>query len=137
LAVLLIMSPVTAQASHTAAYYDRLWTPVWAKWERELRRECPSHHVNWIGGSYYDDLISGFDRTLPAATQRNIERIKKPYDRHCAEDTEGYGCEMVNYLNAAERVGLLKQITAFSCKAFRCEDITSCTRNNKLLPKPD
>ena len=43
---------------------------------------------------------------------------------------------MATYLNAVERVGLLRRFTAFSCKAYRCKDITNCTPNARLLPKP-
>jgi hypothetical protein len=134
-AALVIAAPANASPTYTPTAEDRRWAPVWAKWEHELHRQCPSHHVNWIDGGLYDDLVGGFDNRLPTATRRKIQRITTPYDRQC-EDAEGYTCEMATYLNAVERVGLLRRFTAFSCKAYRCKDITNCTPNARLLPKP-
>jgi hypothetical protein len=97
----------------------------WARWEHELRRQCPSHHVDWICGDCYDDLIGGFSATLPAATRRKSEQIAD-YSRRCARETMGFSCEMAVYLDAFRRLGLLKRFTAFGCNAYRCEDVAIC-----------
>jgi hypothetical protein len=36
-----------------------------AEWERGLRRQCPSHHVEWLADGDYDQVLAEFFATLP------------------------------------------------------------------------
>src|SRR6266851_2439880 len=101
---------------------------IWDAWDRELRRQCPSHHVEWICGDCYDDLMAAFEKTLPANTQRKMP-LNSDYAHRCATETMGFYCEMFVFLDAAARLGLLKRFAAFACRRYRCEEPALCTQN--------
>lgn len=97
----------------------------WKAWERELHRQCPENHVEWIGDSRYDDLLGAFIHTLPSSTQRKITALAD-YQHRCAKEVGGFSCEMAVHLDAFNRLGLLKRFVAFGCRQYKCDDVALC-----------
>jgi hypothetical protein len=98
---------------------------LWKSWRGELRRQCHANHVEWIGDGRYDDLLSGFVHTLQLPTQRRIAVIAD-YSHRCSEEKAGFSCEMLVHLEAFNRLGLLKQFSAFGCHRYKCEELALC-----------
>jgi len=44
----------------------------WKTWERDLHRQCPANHLEWIADGSYDDFLADFVDMLPLSTQKNI-----------------------------------------------------------------
>jgi len=102
-------------------------TNAWQAWEYELHRQCPSRHVEWIGDGGYDELLVEFDKTLPPHTRSRILNIaEKEMDRACA-GTEGFSCEMSEYLDIFQRLRLLTRFTRFGCTRVKCEEVAICS----------
>src|SRR5258708_30239454 len=98
---------------------------IWKTWERNLHRQCPENHVDWIGDGGYDDLLGEFLDTLPVSTQRRISAIAD-YSRRCSKETGGFSCEIAVHLAAFNKLGLLKQFTAFGCHRYKCTEPALC-----------
>ena len=98
---------------------------IWKTWERDLHRQCPENHVDWIADGGYDDLLGDFIDKLPASTQRRIAAIAD-YSRRCSKETAGFSCEMAVHLDAFNKLGLLKQFTAFGCHRYKCTEPALC-----------
>ena len=99
----------------------------WRVWHHDLRRQCPSHHVDWIAAGGYDDLLTEFEVTLLPRVQSKIARIANAeYGRRCA-GAEGSSCEMGAHLDTYRRLDLMEQFTRFGCDHVRCEDVTICS----------
>ena len=98
----------------------------WNAWERELRQQCPAHHVDWLSGGGYDDLLAGFTKTLPHSMQRRVESIADNPHR-CSDVHIGFDCEMSVYLDAFSKLGLLKQFAAYGCRQYKCTEPALCT----------
>jgi hypothetical protein len=113
--VLIALQPATAGEKN-----------AWTTWERELHRQCPKNHVDWIVDGGYDDLLRGFLHTLPISTQQRVSAIAD-YSRRCSEATIGFSCEMGVHLDAFSRLSLLKHFTAFGCRRYKCEEPALCT----------
>ena len=79
---------------------------AWHLWSHELRRMCPSHHVEWEMDAGYDDLIADFERTLSSDQRHQIEALAGP-SRSCTSESLGFACEMSASLDAYRRLGLL------------------------------
>ena len=103
---------------------------VWNSWRRELSRQCPANHVDWISGGGYDDLVADFVQTLPEAMQKKVESIAD-YSHRCSEVKIGFVCEMAVYLDAFIRLDLLKQFAAFGCQHYKCSEPALCTRSDR------
>src|SRR5579872_6731410 len=116
--VLLLMLPLVAGAADK--YY-------WTTWERELRRQCPANHVEWLSDAGRDELVGEFVETLPAATQKRVASIANVSHR-CAEQTAGFSCEVSVHLDAFIRLNLLTQFTAFACRRYKCTETAVCTK---------
>jgi len=61
---------------------------VWAVWERDLHRTCPSHHVEWVFGDGYDELLYAFEKTLPDKTRMLVKQVADLQHRCAAEKCE-------------------------------------------------
>lgn len=102
----------------------------WTAWERELRRQCPANHVEWLSDAGRDELVSDFVTTLPAATQKKISSIAN-VSRRCAEQTAGFSCEVSVHLDAFIQLKLLKRFTVFACHRYSCTEPIVCTKNER------
>lgn len=100
---------------------------VWNMWTQDLQRQCPSNHVDWIAGDFYDELVTAFVQTLPPSSQRKISSIAD-YSRRCADEKMGFSCEMSVHLDAFNRLGLLKRFAAFGCHRYKCEEPALCAQ---------
>ena len=100
---------------------------VWKIRERDLHQQCPENHVDWIGDGGYDGLLGDFIDKLPISTQRRISAIAD-YSHRCSKETAGFSCEMAVHLDAFNKLGLIKQFTAFGCRRYKCEEPALCTR---------
>ena len=98
----------------------------WDVWLSELKRQCPSHHIEWVFDAGYDALLGGFEQTLPPSTRRKAEDIED-YSHRCAKETMGFACEMSVGLDAYIKLGLLKKFVTFGCRQYRCSEIAMCT----------
>jgi hypothetical protein len=103
---------------------------VWKKWGKELRRQCPANHVQWISDPEQDELIADFEKTLPTATQMKIDAIAD-YTHRCSQVKIGFYCEMAVHLDALIRLGLLKQFAAFGCQHYKCTEPALCTKDGR------
>ena len=97
------------------------------KWERDLHRQCPANHIEWIADGSYDDFLADFIDMLPLSTQRKISSIAD-YSHRCSKETAGFSCEMYVHLDAFNKLGLFKQFTAFGCRRYKCTEPALCTR---------
>jgi hypothetical protein len=102
----------------------------WATWERELRRQCPANHVQWLSDAGRDELVSNFVDTLPAATAKTVSSIAN-VSRRCAGQTAGFSCEVSVHLDAFIQLNLLKRFAAFACREYKCTEIANCTKDGR------
>jgi hypothetical protein len=99
---------------------------VWTSWKEELHRQCPKNHVDWISDGEHDELLADFVNTLPASTQQKVSAIAD-LSHQCSGATIGFECEMGVHLGAFNKLSLLKQLTAFGCRRYKCEEPALCT----------
>jgi hypothetical protein len=100
---------------------------VWAEWEKDLRRQCPSHHVEWLADGYYDQVLAEFFATLPSSVrQEAVSAADIPNE--CAKVRAGYGCEMEGGLKAFRKLGLAHRFVTFLCHRYTCEEMSLCDR---------
>jgi len=98
---------------------------AWNMWMAELKRRCPSRHVEWVGDGGYDDLLGNFEVTLPAKTQRKLDRLED-FSHHC-QTANGFTCEMLVSVDAYRVSDLIKRFASFGCRHYRCAEIAMCT----------
>jgi len=122
-----LIAPTTAILSPDD---DTAWKSVWSDWRSEVRRQCPSHHIEWIADGGYDALVDGFAQTLPLATQEKIAQIAD-YSYRCSYEQAGFSCEMAVHLDAFIRLGLLKQFASYGCGHWKCVEPAVCTRSSR------
>ena len=99
----------------------------WAAWEQGLGRACPSRHVEWISGDGSLDFIAGFDTALSPDHRARLARAAD-LKRRCAQERNGFSCEMVGTIDAARRLGLLDEMIGFGCRTVQCEEAALCSR---------
>jgi hypothetical protein len=91
----------------------------WDLWEREANRQCPSHHLKWVGMSDdAADMVGGFDGILTRPMSLRVEKIAD-YARLCPREWNGgfgFTCYLAVHARAYQRLGLLHRFVAFSCK---------------------
>jgi len=104
----------------------------WQNWSNAIHRQCPSHHVDWIGDGGWDDLLGNFHRTLSTRLQRQVRARERAIQTRCAQ-TNGFSCEMAADLEIYAQLGLANRFVEFGCRHFRCTDIAVCARTG--LPK--
>jgi hypothetical protein len=102
----------------------------WTTWERELRRQCPANHVEWLTVAGKEELVIDFVDTLPTATQVRISSIAD-VSRRCSEQTSGLSCEVYVHLDAFIRLNLLRRFTAFACHRYKCTEAALCTKDGR------
>jgi hypothetical protein len=105
---------------------------AWLEWERLSNERCPTHHVNWVCGSCYLNLIEGFDATLTRSQKRNVDRIAD-LKRNCAHEEMGFSCEAGYSFDAYKKLGLIPRFVHYGCRTVKCEFAASCSR---LPPDP-
>ena len=96
-------------------------------WDSAVAKQCPSHHLEWMCDSCYDDIVGGFERGLPKATQSRIRRIAD-YSHRCRNEVGGLSCELSVHVDAMRRLGLFKHFVDYSCAEYRCSDEAHCAR---------
>jgi hypothetical protein len=101
---------------------------LWKRWEREVRRQCPANHVEWLADGAHDELLTDFAKTLPRATQKRVDAIAD-YAHRCADAQIGFYCEMRVHLDAFERLGLLRRFAVFACRRYKCSEPAFCVKN--------
>lgn len=99
-------------------------------WESQMERLCPSHHVEWIPGGSYDDVIAAYDAKLSPHQQRAARRIAD-YSHRCSHETAGLSCEWAAYIDAYWKMGRLSSFAAWTCRHVKCEETAICE-----LPSP-
>jgi hypothetical protein len=100
-------------------------------WEGQMKRLCPSHHVEWIPGGSYDDVIASYDAKLSPRLQREARRIAD-YSHRCSHETAGLSCEWAAYIDAYWKLGRLPDFAAWTCRHVKCEEAAIC----ELPPLP-
>ncbi len=103
-------------------------------WETAVARQCPSHHLERMCDGCYDDLLDGFERSLPKAARSKILRIAD-YSRRCREEIAGFSCEMSVHVDALRRLGLFDRLVAFSCAKYTCPYQGHCTLSEKAASR--
>lgn len=91
----------------------------WKAWLVEVRRRCPANHLDWIGGSAYDDLIGYFVRAPPRGMQQKID-VAAGYSPRCSTVTIGFACEEPVYMDAFEKLEMLPRFAASACRRNKC-----------------
>ena len=99
-------------------------------WQSELKRLCPSHHVDWIPGGSYDDVIASYDAKLSPRLQREARRVAD-YSHRCSHETAGLSCEWAAYIDAFWKLGLLPDFAVWTCRYVKCDEAAICE-----LPSP-
>jgi len=102
-------------------------TKPWTAWERELSRNCPGRHVEWMCDSCHDEFLGAFYETLSPSEKRRMEAVADTR-RACAREEIGTSCEMWRNVYAAQRLGLLHKLTAFGCRTVKCEEAALCSQ---------
>src|SRR5260370_24355327 len=92
----IVLAPVAAAANEA----------LWKEWEKDLRRRCPSHHVEWLADGNYDDVLGEFFATLPLPLREKVEAVAD-IPKECATARAGYGCEMEGGLKAFRKLSLM------------------------------
>jgi hypothetical protein len=97
--------------------------PYMATYQAELRRQCPSKHLERMADAVLFDRIDAF--MVQAAT---AARLRSAIDRDCATETAGFSCSVRSNLHVLEKAGLTRPFTASVCAAYRgCEEQALCT----------
>ena len=125
-ALLALAGPITSYAGVTA----------WQVWEQDLRRQCPSKHVEWVADGSYDELLGAFEASLALPTQKKIAQIVD-YSHRCASEEIGFACEMATSLDAFRKMGLLKSFVEFGCAHVKCEEVALCSEFPGRSPVPN
>ena len=112
-----LLLPLSAMSADVRGGY-------WDEWHDAARRACPSHHLEGLP-DVYDELIGAFVQTLPREVQRKASAIAS-YSQRCADETMGFYCEMAVYVDAFRRLRLLDDFAAFSCKRYKCIELSYC-----------
>lgn len=110
-----MLAPVTAGAISDG----------WTAWKAELARQCPSHHVDWIAGGVYPDLLDRFEKILKPAARQRVTKIADLQNK-CAKELAGFDCEMGESLRAYQKVGVVASFAAFGCREFTCTEPSIC-----------
>lgn len=100
---------------------------AWDRWTAELKRQCPSHHVDWTCDGCWTQLTGAYeDRLRP----KQLKAVTKVADirRQCANERAGFGCEMVRSLVAYDKLHLMRAFTAYGCRVVKCEEPALCSR---------
>lgn len=97
----------------------------WKAWESEIHKQCPSHHVEWLYGDAYIDLIEEFGGTLHGKTQARALKLTD-HATYCSTETMGFYCDMNVNIGAHKKLGLLPKFVAFACRRYRCEAAALC-----------
>jgi hypothetical protein len=84
------------------------------RWTSALARQCPGHHVEWLGARRYAPLLAGFESTLPAAVRNRADRL-----------------DVAQRLDAYQQLGLLHRFVLYSCAQVQCEAPSACSRGPK------
>jgi predicted SprT family Zn-dependent metalloprotease len=100
---------------------------AWAAWDRDIKAECPTHHVEWLYGAAYQPLYEDFDATLKPVERKRVERFAK-VDEACADSTVGHSCQLGRHLAAYRSLGLGKKFTQYTCRHVACEEGALCSR---------
>lgn len=111
---------VAVPAATIAAFADG-----WTAWKAELGRQCPSHHVDWIAGGVYPDLLDRFEKTLKPSVRQRVTKIAD-LQKKCAKELAGFDCEMGGSLRAYQRLGLMASFTAVGCHEYTCTEPSIC-----------
>ena len=98
----------------------------WKAWHRDLKAQCPSRHVDWIGGQGYYEFLEAFYATLTPAERRDMDKLAD-YPRLCRREFGGFSCEMGMNLAAAQRLGLFSRLISFGCKRVTCVEPGLCS----------
>lgn len=93
-------------------------------WRAELKRQCPSHHVEWLCDECWDALLAGFDRTLPTGTRRKIEKLDDW--SHSCRNAMGFSCELIVSVDTYHKLGLTRRFATYGCRHYRCEEMAMC-----------
>ena len=109
---------------------------AWQVWEQDLRRQCPSRHVEWVAGGGYDELLGAFESSLARHAQKRILQIVD-YSHRCAGEEIGFACEMAISLDAFRKMGLLKRFVEFGCAHVKCEEAALCSKFPHTRPVPN
>jgi hypothetical protein len=95
------------------------------RWDDEIRRLCPTHHIEWIPGGSYDDVIAPYDANLSLRLQHEARRIAD-YSHRCSHETAGLSCEWAAYIDAYWKMGRLHDFAVWTCRHVKCEEAAIC-----------
>ena len=101
----------------------------WDGWHRALHRQCPNQHVEWVDDGGYDELLAGFEKTLPTATRSRVDTIfYYVTEKTCPGGHEyvGFGCEMNASLVAYQKLHLMDRFAAYGCAHYVCTEAALC-----------
>lgn len=97
--------------------------PWMEPYRAELRRQCPSKHLERMADAVLFDQIDAF--RVPTAT---AARQQSAYQRDCAAETAGFSCGVRSNLHVLQQAGLTRRFTASVCAAYKgCEEQAFCT----------
>jgi hypothetical protein len=122
--VLLIVTSPAALANGTSE-------SPWDSWHSSLQRQCPNQHVEWVEDGGYDELLAGFEKTLPAAARSRADSIfYRVTDKVCPTGHEyaGFSCEMGASLVAYQKLHLIDRFAAYGCANYTCTEAALCSR---------
>jgi hypothetical protein len=80
-----------------------------------------------MGDGGYDEFLGAFYKTLTPTEKRRMDAVVD-YDKTCASETMGFGCEMSRNLYAAQKLGLLHKLVMFGCRTVKCEEGALCSQ---------
>jgi len=106
----------------------------WKAWESELHKQCPSHHVEWLYGDAYIDLIEGFGGTLRGKMQVRALKLTD-HATYCSTETMGFYCDMNVNIGAYRKLGLLPKFAAYACRHYKCEAASLCKEIGPLADR--
>ena len=97
--------------------------PWMEPYRAELRRQCPSKHLERMADAVLFDQIDAF-KVSSATTARQ----QSAYKRECASETAGFSCSVRSSLHVLQQAGLTRRFAASVCVAYRsCEEQAFCT----------
>jgi hypothetical protein len=78
-----------------------------------------------LADGQYDDVLGSFLEPYPESLRKRVAKIVD-YPRTCAKETVGFSCEFAAHLAAFRQIGLFDEFVSYSCKNWKCEEISLC-----------
>ncbi len=98
-------------------------------YDAEIRKRCPSHHIEWLGDGAYDEITNSYEAHLPPHLRNKVYRIVND-GLNCADEVAGLSCEWDATIEAYWKINRLEDFSAWMCHHVKCRETALCKFNS-------